>query len=105
MDMNDMMEQLSNIKEKLAALAEELKNIKIEGTDSDKILTAIVSGNGSVKDYIFNPDQIGSINKENLIQAIVEATNNALQKARNYESEKKKEIAGKVNIPDMPGLF
>ena len=58
-----------------------------------------------MRNYFFNPDQIGSINKENLIQAIVEATNDALKKARKYEIDRKKEIAGNVNIPDMPGLF
>lgn len=100
-----MLEQVNYIKEKLAQLVEELKDVSVEDVDSNNILTAVVSGNGIVKDYIFNPDQIGSINKDSLVQAIVEATNNAIQKAKKYESDKKKEIAGNVNIPDIPGLF
>lgn len=100
-----MLEQVNYIKEKLAQLVEELKEVSIEDMDSNNILTAVVSGNGIVKDYIFNPDQIGSINKDSLVHAIVEATNNALQKAKKYESDRKKEIADNVNIPDIPGLF
>jgi len=54
MDMNNIVEQISLIKEKLSDLEEELKNIQVKGTDSNNLITAIVSGDGVVLDYKFN---------------------------------------------------
>lgn len=105
MDMNNIITQINNIKKRLAALEKELEQITVEGSDSKGIITSITNGKGLVKNYIFNPGQISSINKDSLIEAVVEATNNALKKARELESSKKKEIIGEVNIPDIPGLF
>ena len=105
MDMNDIITKINNIKKGMAALEKELEQITVEGSDSQGIITAISDGKGVIKDYRFNPGQINSIKKDNLIQAVVEATNNTLKKARELEGSKKKEIVGDINIPDIPGLF
>lgn len=105
MDMNNIMEQINNIKEQLTVLEEELKQITVKGTDSNEMITAVVTGKGEVKDYELNPLQIGSIKKDSLIKAVVEATNNGLQEAKKLEAKRKKEIVGDVDIPNMPGLF
>lgn len=105
MDINDIITQINNIKKGMAALEKELEEITVEGSDSNGFITSIVNGKGVILDYRFNPGQISSIKKDNLIQAVVEATNNALKKARELEGSKKKEIIGEVNIPDIPGLF
>lgn len=105
MERNDIITQINNIKKRLTDLEKELEQIMIEGTDSSGMITAVVNGKGIIKDYRFNPGQISSIKKESLIQAVVEASNNGLEKAREIEASKRKAIVGDVNIPDIPGLF
>lgn len=105
MDMNNIVEQIALIKEKLSKLQEELSAMTVEGTDSKNIITAILDGKGKVLDYKFNVSEMIGLNQNNLVEAVVEATNNALKSAKELEASKKKEIVGDVNIPDMPGLF
>ncbi|HHU91845.1 MAG TPA: YbaB/EbfC family nucleoid-associated protein [Halanaerobiaceae bacterium] len=105
MDISNIITQINNIKNGLAALEKELEEITVEGSDSQGMITAIVNGKGIVQNYLFNPGQISSIKKDNLIQALIEASNQALTKARELAASKKKEILAEVNIPDIPGLF
>ena len=104
-DMNNIVEQISFIKEKLSELQDELEKITVEGTDSEEMITAVVSGKGKIKDYQFNLTQMGGLNRDKLIKAVVEATNNGLQAAKELEASRKKEIVDKIDIPNIPGLF
>ncbi|MFW6029813.1 MAG: YbaB/EbfC family nucleoid-associated protein [Halanaerobiales bacterium] len=105
MDMNNIMQQVETIKKRLEELRNELADIRVEGKDDDNIITAIVNGKGKVLDYSINLGQIGALNKATLIKAVVDASNNALQSAREIEAEKRKEIIGDLNLPNLPGLF
>ncbi|MFW5971860.1 MAG: YbaB/EbfC family nucleoid-associated protein [Bacillota bacterium] len=105
MDMENVVGQISFIKEKLADLDEELQNTTVSGSDNNDIITAQINGKGKVLTYKFNASQMVSLNKEKLIAAVVEATNNGIDAARELEKSRKKEIVGGVNIPDIPGLF
>ncbi|MEJ6952605.1 YbaB/EbfC family nucleoid-associated protein [Natronospora cellulosivora (SeqCode)] len=107
MDMNNMniLEKIETIKKRLAELKEELAEIKVEGQDENKTITAVVSGKGQILDYNLNLGQIGALNKETLIKAVVDASNNGLKAAKEIEANKRKEIIGELNLPDMPGLF
>ncbi len=105
MDMNNIVEQISFIKQKLSNLEEELKDITVKDADSNNLITAIVSGDGVVLDYKFNLIDMGGLNKDSLVKAVAEATNNALKAAKELEASRKKEIIGNVDIPNIPGLF
>ncbi|MFP4015916.1 MAG: YbaB/EbfC family nucleoid-associated protein [Halanaerobiales bacterium] len=103
--MNNNIEQIAVIKEELGKLEKELETITVEGTDDNNIITAIVSGKGKIMDYKFNFGEMVGLNKDTLIRAVVNASNNGLQAAEKLKITRKKEIIGDVNIPDMPGLF
>lgn len=105
MDMDNILGKIEDIKNKLAQIEEELKNSSVEGTDQNNFVTTTVNGKGEVKDYNFTFELITSLSRDEFVLAIVQATNNALKKAKKLEAKKKKEIVGDVNIPDMPGLF
>ena len=105
MDTNNILEKIEIIKRRLEELQEELKEIKIEGSNEDNTITAVVSGKGRILDYQLKLGQIGALNKNTLIKAVVDASNNALKAAKQLEATKKKEIIGDINIPDIPGLF
>ena len=105
MDMNNIVEQITDIKARLLKLEKELKDITVKGTDSNNLITSIVSGDGIILDYQFNLIDMGGLNKDSLVKAVVEATNNGLKAAKELEVSRKKEIVGQVNLPDIPGLF
>lgn len=105
MDINNIVEQITFIKEKLSELQDELEKITVEGTDSENMITAIISGKGKIMDYQFNLTQMEGINRDKLIKAAIEATNNGLLAARELEASRKKAIVGDFNIPGMPDLF
>ncbi|MFP4661094.1 MAG: YbaB/EbfC family nucleoid-associated protein [Halanaerobiales bacterium] len=105
MDINNIIEQIGIIKEELGRLEKELETISVEGTDDNKIITAIVSGKGRVLDYQFNIGEMAGLKKDTLVKAVVDATNNSLQAVEDLKIARKKEIIGDVNMPDMPGLF
>ncbi len=105
MDMNNIVEQITFIKEKLSILDKELEELTVEGKDHTNRITVVVSGKGVVRDYQFNLIEMGGLNKDSLVKAVVEATNSGLQAAKELEASRKKEIIGDVNLPDIPGLF
>ncbi len=105
MNMNSILGKIEMIKRQLKNLQEELAETTVKGNDDGEIVTAIVSGTGKLLDYQLNFEVFGTINQEDLRQALIQATNNGLQQAKQLEITRKKEIVGEVNLPDIPGLF
>ncbi|HLV09363.1 MAG TPA: YbaB/EbfC family nucleoid-associated protein [Halanaerobiales bacterium] len=104
MDINDIIGQVNYIKKRLAELQEELKKTTVEGSEQRKIVKVQLSGTGIILGYKIDQKEDFEINT--LSSALVEATNEGLEKARKLESQKKKEIAADLNLPDnIPGLF
>lgn len=104
-NMNNILSQIEEIKNKLRNLQEELKSITVENNDENNIVTTIVDGTGKITDFKFNLEVIDSIDHKDFITALVNSANNAVAKAKQLEKDKKKAIVGNVNIPDVPGLF
>ncbi|MCG8512514.1 MAG: YbaB/EbfC family nucleoid-associated protein [Halanaerobiales bacterium] len=105
MNMNSILGKIEMIKRQLKNLQEELAETTVKGNDDGEIVTAIVSGTGKLLDYQLNFEAFGTINQEDLRRALIQATNNGLQQAKQLEITRKKEIVGEVNLPDIPGLF
>lgn len=105
MEINNIMEKVNVIKKRLSELEEELSKVEVEGQDDNNIITAILSGKGKILDYKLNLNQMGALNKDTLIKAVVDASNKGLQAARELEAEKRRKIVGDLDLPDMPGLF
>ena len=101
-NINDILNQIETIKEKMNRLQEELTNIQVYGEDENSLVRAISNGKGKILDYEFS--EKGEIDTKKK-KALIEATNNCIKKAKELEAEKKQEIVGNVNIPDIPGLF
>ncbi len=105
MNMNSILGKIEMIKKQLKNLQEELAETTVKGNDDGEIVTAVVSGTGKLLDYQLNFEVFGTINQEDLRRALIQATNNGLQQAKQLEITRKKEIVGEVNLPDIPGLF
>lgn len=105
MNMENIMEQIENIKNNLNKIQKELESTKVTAEDEKGIVTAIVNGLGEIIDYEFNSDSLEVIEIGKLKKAFVQASNAALEKAKKVEKDRKKQLVGNVNIPDIPGLF
>ncbi|ACL70945.1 YbaB/EbfC family nucleoid-associated protein [Halothermothrix orenii] len=105
MNMNDILGKIENIKNQLARLQVELKKTTVRGEDEQGLVTAIVSGKGKIVDYEFNFREFKKIHPAELKKAIIEATNNGVKKAEQLETDRKKEIIGDFNLPDIPGIL
>lgn len=105
MDMDNILGQIDIIKNKMSQLDQELKNTTIEGSDNEGIFTVIVNGKGKVLDLKFNFNAITAYSQDGIVSAWVDAVNTGLEKARELEKQKRMEIVGDVNLPNIPGLF
>lgn len=101
-DVDNVLDQVERIKKGLQELQKDLKSMKVKGKDENGTTTVIVSGEGKILDFKFD-SPIETLNKETK-NALIEATNNGLEKAKKLESEKKQEIIGDIDMPDIPGL-
>ncbi|MFW6238358.1 MAG: YbaB/EbfC family nucleoid-associated protein [Halanaerobiales bacterium] len=100
-NMDDIMERIDKIKEGLKKSQEDLEDIVLEGTDSKKMVTAIISGKGKLKDI--KPAE--NIPAEKIKPHLIEAVNDGIEKANEIKAERKKKLLGDIEIPDIPGLF
>lgn len=101
-NVDNIMGQVENIKKGLEKLQQNLKNVNVKGQDETKTVTVTANGKGKILELKFISD-IDTIN-EQIQEAIIEATNKTLKKAKKLEAEKKQEIIGDINMPDIPGL-
>ena len=104
-NMNNILGKIDLIKQRLNNLQGELEEIMVKGTDDDKVVTTIVSGTGKIIDFQLNFELFDTINQQDLRKALIQASNNGLNQAKQLEITKKREIVGEINLPDIPGLF
>ena len=100
-DMDNIMNRIEQIKKELDELQEKLKTEKVYGKEKHGLVTTVVNGKGKILDFEFDN---GVVDKE-FKEAIIDSVNDALDKAEELEKEKKQEIVGDVEVPDVPGLF
>src|SRR6056297_853756 len=100
-DMEDIIGRIKRIKEELIKLQQNLKKMYVYGEEDKNMVKVKVNGKGKIIDIEFSTKNINNDFKK----AIIKATNNGLQKADKLEQNKKQEIIGDVDIPDIPGLF
>ncbi len=100
-DMEDIIGRIKRIKEELIKLQQNLKKMYVYGEEDKNMVKVKVNGKGKIIDIEFFTKNINN----NFKKAIIKATNNGLQKADKLEQNKKQEIIGDVDIPDIPGLF
>ncbi len=100
-NMENIMKRVQNIKKELNQLQETLESMKVYGKEKHGLVTTVVNGQGKIVDFEFDN---GVVDKE-FKDAIIQSINDGLNKAHKLEKEKKQEIIGDVQLPDLPGLL
>lgn len=99
--MENILNQITMIKKRLNQLENELSEINLRADDENGLVSVVANGKGKITDLYFHDEEISEESKNALIKAV----NRAQEKAQQTRADKKQEIVGDVDIPDIPGLF
>ena len=100
-NMGDILNKIEQIKRELNDLHSQLENMTVYGKEKHGLVRTVVNGKGKIVDFEFDNGLVDIEFKE----AIITSINDGLKKAQQLEKEKKQEIIGDVDIPDIPGIF
>lgn len=98
MTMFDILSKFSDIKEKMSTLLHKSKEQQFKGSDSSESVVVITNGKKDITSIRFNPN-FDSLSKDQKQQAILDATQDALNQSEVFIISELKSI-----MPAVPGL-
>lgn len=103
-NINNIMQKAQEMQEELEEKKEELAKKEVEATSGGGMVTVLVNGNEEVMDISIEEEVINPEDSEMLEDLILAAVNNAKEKAQEMKEEEMGDIAGGMDIPNIPGL-
>ncbi|MBS3766082.1 YbaB/EbfC family nucleoid-associated protein [Candidatus Bipolaricaulota bacterium] len=103
-NINNIMQKAQEMQEELEEKKEELANKEVEATSGGGMVTVVANGNEEVIDINIEEEVIDPEDSEMLEDLILAAVNNAKEKAQELKEEEMGDIAGGMDIPNIPGL-
>ena len=100
-EMAGIMKKFGEIQKNMKQMKEELPRIEVLGEDSNNLVQMKVSGDFSLRSLHITPALAASGNTEALQNAIFEAVNQALAKAKMESARKLSEATGGIPIPGL----
>jgi DNA-binding YbaB/EbfC family protein len=103
-NINNIMQKAQEMQEELEKKKDELAKKEVEATSGGGMVTVLVNGNEEVIDISIEEEVIDPEDSEMLEDLILAAVNNAKEKAQEMKEEEMGDIAGGMDIPNIPGL-
>lgn len=103
-NINNIMQKAQEMQEELEEKKEELAKKEVEATSGGGMVTVVANGNEEVIDINIEEEVIDPEDTEMLEDLILAAVNNAKEKAQELKEEEMGDIAGGMDIPNIPGL-
>ncbi len=100
-NMQNMMKQAQKMLEEQKKLQEQLKDERYEASSGGGMVTAIVDGEGQLKDIKIKPECVDPEDVEMLQDLIVSAVSEAISKVKSAEEERVSNLTGGINIPGL----
>ncbi len=100
-NMQNMMKQAQKMLEEQKKLQEQLKDERYEASSGGGMVTAIVDGEGQLKDIKIKPECVDPEDVEMLQDLIVSAVSEAIGKVKSAEEERVNNLTGGINIPGL----
>ena len=100
-NMQNMMRQAQKMLEEQQKVQEQLKDERYEATSGGGMVTAVVDGEGLLKEIKINPECVDPEDVEMLQDLIVTAVSEAFQKIKALEEERVNSLTGGINIPGL----
>ena len=98
----EQIKQAQQLKAKLDRAQKELKRMQIEGEAGKGAVTVVVNGEQRIISVKIAPEVVDPNNVKKLEQLVVNAVNDAQEKAQKAAAQELKEVTGGLKIP---GLF
>jgi hypothetical protein len=102
-DMFKMLGKFNEVQEKMAAVKERLKDIKLEESELDGVVVVEITASRNITAIRMSDDFYSKYTKEEREEILSEAVNNAIQKA-DARAKEETQAAMKGVIPDIPGF-
>ncbi|MFP4135586.1 MAG: YbaB/EbfC family nucleoid-associated protein [Candidatus Acetothermia bacterium] len=103
-NINNIMQKAQEMQEELEKKKEELAEKEVEATSGGGMVTVVMNGNEEVIDISIEEEVIDPDDPEMLEDLILAAVNNAKEKAKELKEEEMGDIAGGLDMPNIPGL-
>ena len=100
-NMQQMMKQMQKMQKKMEQEQEKLKEERVEGTAGGGMVTVTVTGHKEVIDVQIKEDAVDPDDVEMLQDLVLEATNEAMNKADKLTQESLGKHTQGLNIPGM----
>jgi DNA-binding YbaB/EbfC family protein len=101
--MFDLINKLADVKKKMDEIKARLDLVTVDGIAGNGKVKVTATGNRKVKSIVIDDSLMGLENKEELLDLLEIATNDALTKAENV-SEGEMKSAGRDFLPGFPGF-
>lgn len=103
-NINDIMKKAQKMQDELEKKRQELADKKVEATSGGGMVKVIANGNEDIVDIKIDQEVVDPEDTEMLEDLILAAVNNAKEKAKELTKEEMGDIAGGLDLPNLPGL-
>ena len=93
-NLQQILQQAQQMQQHLVEAQQELAEAKITGTSGGGLVTAVVSGDGELKELTIDPQVVDPQDTETLADLVVAAVRDATTKARELATKKMGPLAG-----------
>ena len=100
-DMAKLMKQAKDMKSKMKQVQKDLKNVKIEVEKLNGAVKVVMTGEMDVVDLNIDDSLLDPSKKKNLEKVLIEAVNEASNKAKESATLKLSDVTGGLNIPGL----
>jgi len=99
--MNELMRQASRMQRKIDQVKSEIKDKEVTGTAVGEKVSVVVTCEGKVRSIQIDPEFLASEGIEMSLDAVVAATNTALEAADKMVEAEIAKVTGGIKIPGM----
>ncbi|MFB6290585.1 MAG: YbaB/EbfC family nucleoid-associated protein [Candidatus Bipolaricaulia bacterium] len=103
-NINNIMQKAQEMQEELEKKKEELAEKEVEATSGGGMIKVVMDGNEEVVDIKIEKEVVDPEDTEMLEDLVLAAVNNAKEKAQEMKQEEMGDIAGGMDLPNIPGL-
>ena len=103
--MMKLMKQAQTMQKDMERIQAELANKRVEFSSGGGVVTAVVTGDGSLVSIKIDPKVINPADKELLEDMVLAAVDGAIKKSREMAAGDMKKVTAGLAIPGMPGML
>ena len=101
MNMNELMRQAARVQRKIEDVKKSIKDKEVTGTSAGDKVSVVVTCEGKLRSITIDPGFLSAEGTEMALDAVVAATNTALETADKLVEAEINKVTGGIKIPGM----